>query len=145
MDAEPSHLAGSMSLAPNTSVTDCSSSAAGAGWGFVICACVEDCRSNSSAAAPARQSVSTKDRFMANYDTGPVIESQKRLRNATHCDMDYQAMLLTVRLSCALVFATTAVYAQSTGRIEGAIIDPGDAAIAGAQVSCLNVDTGIRQ
>src|SRR5438876_8864675 len=43
MDAEPSHLAGSMSLAPNTSVTDCSSSAAGAGCGLVICACVEDC------------------------------------------------------------------------------------------------------
>src|SRR5260370_18754669 len=68
MEAQPSQLAGSMSLAPNTSVTDCNSSAAGAGWGLVIWACVEDCRRNSSPAAPATQSVSKKDRFIG---TGP--------------------------------------------------------------------------
>src|SRR5258708_33940 len=68
MEAEPSHLAGSMSLAPNTSVTDCHSSAEGAGWGLVIWAWVEDCRRNSSPAAPVTQSVSKKDRFI---ETGP--------------------------------------------------------------------------
>src|SRR5260370_33215242 len=68
MEAEPSHLAGSMSLAPNTSVTDCNWSAEGAGWGLVIWACVEDCRRNSSPAAPATQSVSRKDRFI---ESGP--------------------------------------------------------------------------
>ena len=39
--------------------------------------------------------------------------------------------------------AVTGAFAQSTGLIEGTVVDPGEAAVSGAHVACKNVNTGI--
>src|SRR5579859_4790117 len=75
MDAEPSQLAGCMSLEPKTRVTACNSSAAGAGCGFVICACVEDCRSNSKA-AQVNARVKVRDRVVKVMSLATRYKSQ---------------------------------------------------------------------
>jgi len=46
------------------------------------------------------------------------------------------------RAVCLTLLAGASIHAQSTGRIEGIIVDAAEAAIAGAEVICLNAATG---
>src|SRR5690348_9887897 len=55
--------------------------------------------------------------------------------------------MLALRAVCAsmiAVLAAAGAFAQSTGLIEGTVVDPGEAAVSGAHVACSNVNTGIR-
>ncbi|HKE26642.1 MAG TPA: TonB-dependent receptor [Bryobacteraceae bacterium] len=50
---------------------------------------------------------------------------------------------LVIRLSLLSTVAMVHLYAQATGRIEGTVLDPQEAVVAGAQIQCRNEATGL--